>query len=127
MGVGTDNIQLYISNEIPHNEYLQIAANLGIPGIALWLAALLSCFAFAVKNLKKLSGGALVAGMAVLVYCVSAFVGISIPVTTYQLFLFAGMLTGWFKKRDETALNEKIMARMRARPSETPAGPQEQN
>lgn len=122
MGVGTDNVQLYINNGIPHNEYLQIAANLGIPGIALWLAALLSCFAFAVKNLKKLSDGALFAGMAVLVYCVSAFTGISIPVAAYQLFFFLGMLTGWFKKRDETVMNEKLMARLEQK-SDVPQDP----
>ena len=121
-GVGTDNIQLYISNEIPHNEYLQIAANLGFPGIIFYLAALVSCFAYAVKNLKKLSDCTLIAGMATLVYCVSAFVGISITVSTFQLFLFLGLLTGWFKQRDETALNEKIMARLGKKPEATPAG-----
>ncbi len=113
IGVGTDNIQLYISNNIPHNEYLQIAANLGFPGIILYLAALISCFAFAIKNLKKLSDGALIAGMATLVYCASAFVGISIPIATYQLFFFLGMLTGWFKHRDDEKMSAEIMSRMK--------------
>lgn len=109
MGVGTDNVQLFINNEIPHNEYLQVGANLGFPGLFLYLAALISCFAYTVKNLKKLSDGALLAGMATLVYCASAFVGISIPVTTFQLFFFLGLLCAWFRARDDERMNEEAL------------------
>ncbi|MBO4217678.1 MAG: O-antigen ligase family protein, partial [Clostridia bacterium] len=105
IGVGADNVQLYIGNAIPHNEYLQVGANLGFVGLALYLASLVSCFAFSIKNLIKMSDGALVAGVATIVYCASAFVGISIPVATYQLFFFMGLLTGWFKDRDDAAMN----------------------
>ena len=107
IGVGTDNIQHFIHNEIPHNEYLQVAANLGFPGILFYLGALICCFAYTIKNLKKLSDGTLIAGMATLVYCASAFVGISIPVATFQLFFFLGLLTGWFRTRDENTINEQ--------------------
>lgn len=106
-GIGTDSIQLYINNQIPHNEYLQVGANLGIPGLIMYLAALVTCFAYTMKNLKKISDGTIVVGMATLVYCISAFVGISIPVATYQLFLFLGLLAGWFKHRDDNKMNEE--------------------
>ena len=109
IGVGTDNIQLYINNEIPHNEYLQIGANLGIPGLIMYLAALITCFAYMIKNTKKISDGTLVVGIAAFVYCISAFFGISIPVATYQLFLFLGLLVGWFKNRDEERMNEEAL------------------
>ena len=100
-GVGTDNVQLYINDQIPHNEYLQICANNGIPGVLLYVSGLLTIFIYAIKNLKRISSGVLVSGMAVLVYCLSAFVGISIPIATYQLFFFLGLLEGWFKNKDE--------------------------
>ncbi len=108
-GVGTDSIQLYIDNQIPHNEYLQIGANLGIPGLLMYLAALITCFAYAIKNLKKISDSTVIFGVATLVYCISAFVGISIPVATYQLFLYLGLLVGWFKHRDDEKMNGDLM------------------
>lgn len=108
-GVGTDNIQLYLVNNIPHNEFLQIASTLGFPGLLLYLAALVSLFAAAMKNLKKLGDCAVIAGTAVFVYGVSSFVGISIPVATYQLFLYLGLLNSWFLNRDLTSLNEEAL------------------
>ncbi|MBQ7153449.1 MAG: O-antigen ligase family protein [Clostridia bacterium] len=125
MGIGTDNIQLYIDNQIPHNEYLQVGANLGIPGLLMYLGALVSCLVFALKNLKKISDGALIAGTATLVYCVSAFMGISIPIATYQLFLFLGLLTGWFKNRDEEKMNAKILEELAAGTAAESAGSDE--
>ncbi|MBQ9415676.1 MAG: O-antigen ligase family protein [Clostridia bacterium] len=104
MGVGTDNVQLYINYDIPHNEYLQIGANLGFPGLAAYLLALIVLFVFALKNTKNLSDCTLIAGVAVFVYCASAFTGISIPVATYQLFLYMGLLNGWFRQKDDEAM-----------------------
>ena len=72
----------------------------------MYLGALIMIFLYTMKNLKKISDGTLIMGMAVLVYCISAFVGISIPVAEYQLFLFLGLLAGWFKHRDD----EKMLA-----------------
>ena len=89
-----------------------MAANHGFPGLALYLAALIACFLAVLKNLKKLSDGAVVCGMAVLVYCISAFVGISLPIATYQLFCFWGLLTGWFKARDEITMSEQAIAEL---------------
>ena len=109
IGVGTDNVQRYIDNQIPHNEYLQVGANLGIPGLIMYLAALATCFAYMIKNLKRISDETFIVGIAALVYCVSAFVGISIPVATYQLFLFLGLLVGWFKHRDDERMNEEAL------------------
>ncbi|MCR5458000.1 MAG: O-antigen ligase family protein [Clostridiales bacterium] len=107
IGVGADNIQNYINNQIPHNEYLQVGANLGIPGLIIYLAALITCFAYMIKNTKKISDGTLIVGLGAFVYCVSAVFGISIPVATYQLFLFLGLLVGWFKHRDDERMNKE--------------------
>ena len=60
-------------------------------------------------NIKKISEGTLIAGMATMVYLISAFVGISIPVATYQLFLFFGILVGWFKNRDDIIMSEEAL------------------
>ena len=109
MGIGTDNVQLYIGNEIPHNEYLQIAANLGFPGLALYLSALVSLAIGLIKNLKKLSDCTILAFIALITYCISAFVGISIPVAAFQLFLFLGLLNGWYRSRDDETMNKEAM------------------
>ena len=118
IGVGTDNVQHYIGNEIPHNEFLQVAANLGFPGLAFYLAALVSLFAAYVKNTKKLTDGALIAGIAVIVYCVSAFVGISLPIAAYQLFLFLGLLNGWFRARDDEKMIAETMEEIKRKQEE---------
>ena len=121
IGVGTDNVQLYIGNEIPHNEFLQVAANLGFPGLAFYLAALVSLFAAYVKNLRKLSDGAMIAGVAVIVYCVSSFVGISLPIAAYQLFLFLGLLNGWFRARDDEKMIAETMEEIKKKQLELTA------
>lgn len=112
MGIGTDNIQLYIGNDIPHNEYLQIGANLGFPGLAMYLSALATLAIGLIKNLKKISDGIVLSFIALIVYCASAFVGISIPVAAFQLFLFLGLLNGWFRCRDDETMNKEIMEEM---------------
>lgn len=109
MGIGTDNIQLYIGNEIPHNEYLQIGANLGFPGLAMYLSALATLAIGLIKNLKKISDGIVLSFIALIVYCASAFVGISIPVAAFQLFLFLGLLNGWFRSRDDETMNKEAI------------------
>lgn len=121
IGVGTDNIHLYIGNALPHSEFLQIAANMGIPALVVYMAALISCFVYVIKNLKKFSDGALFAGIAMFVYCVSGFVGITIPVTTYQLFLFWGMLTGWVRHRDYSTMSERMLAELNRKREELEA------
>ena len=109
MGIGTDNVQLYIGNEIPHNEYLQIGANLGFPGLAMYLSALATLAIGLIKNLKKISDGIVLSFIALIVYCASAFVGISIPVAAFQLFLFLGLLNGWFRSRDDETINKEAI------------------
>lgn len=80
-------------NERPHNEYLQHAAFLGIPGATFYLIALISLFIYCIRRVRKLSPIMLVAGGTVFAYCVSAFFGNTMYYTTPYYFIILGMLS----------------------------------
>lgn len=80
-------------NDRPHNEYLQHAAFLGIPGLVFYLAALVTIFVHCIKKIRRLSPYMLVAGGIVFAYCVSAFFGNTMYYTTPYYFIFLGVLS----------------------------------
>ncbi len=86
----------YGENEIsgglsPHNEYLQIAGYLGIPGLILYLAALISIFVHHWKKIKKLSPMTLAVSGPVVAYLISACFGNPV-FNTYPFFwMFLGL------------------------------------
>lgn len=84
LGVGTDR---------PHNEYLQHAAQLGIPALIFYLCGLGSIFINALKHRSHLSSTTLVALCAVVAYLVSAFFGNTMYYTTPYFVMFLGMST----------------------------------
>lgn len=87
----------YGDNEIsgglsPHNEYLQIAGYLGIPGLILYLTALLSIFVHHWKKIKELSPMTLAVSGAVVAYLISACFGNPV-FNTYPFFwMFLGLV-----------------------------------
>lgn len=86
----------YGDNEIsgglsPHNEYLQIAGYLGIPGLILYLTVLLSIFVHHWKKIKQLSPMTLAVSGAVVAYLISACFGNPV-FNTYPFFwMFLGL------------------------------------
>lgn len=82
------------NNDRPHNEYLQTAVFLGIPAALMYIAALAWLFIFCVKNIKKLDRNAIVLGIAVISYCVSAFFGNTMYYTSPYFFMTLGLLSG---------------------------------
>ena len=86
-------------NNRPHNEYLQIAAFHGIPGLCLYLGSLLSLFVYCLKRLKKLPKELLIIGGMIFSYCASAFLGNSMYYTTPYFYLFFGILSGLTSKK----------------------------
>ena len=78
----------------PHNEYIQYALYLGIPGAAMYLTALGSLFLRCLRQLKALPVPAVVLGGVVFAYCASAFIGNTMYYTTIYFFCFLGLLTG---------------------------------
>ncbi len=100
LGCGTDCIHRVLPDyggtlDMPHNEYLQLTANCGIPAGLLWITALVWFFVRNMRCLKKITPATLVSGIAVFVYAVSAFVGVGMTVTTCYLFLFLGLTNSY--------------------------------
>jgi len=72
--------------DMPHNEYIQLASNVGIPVLILYLAAIISTFVRAIINHRKLSNTTLICLTVAFAYCVSAFFGNTFTYT-YPFFL----------------------------------------
>ncbi len=81
-----------LQNDRPHNEYLQHAAFLGIPGLLFYLTALITLLVYCLKNLKKIPMVFITLGGIVFGYCVSAFFGNTLYYTTPYYFMFLGLL-----------------------------------
>ena len=76
----------------PHNEYLQHALYLGIPGLFFYLAALLGIGINRWKKLRVLSPMQVVAGGCVVTYLISACFGNTMFYTTPYFWMFLGFL-----------------------------------
>lgn len=97
MGCGTDNAYYAIEpyygiQKMPHNEYLNMTVNLGIPGGLLYLAALLSIAIFRLPRLRRQSGATLAAGCCAFTYAVSAFFGVPLCTMLPFFYIFLSML-----------------------------------
>lgn len=77
----------------PHNEYIQCALFMGIPAAIFYISALIFLFINAMKNRKILPSYAIISGIAVFAYCISAFFGNSMFYTTPYFFMMLGMLS----------------------------------
>lgn len=76
--------------DVPHNEYLAIASNIGIPGLVMYLLTIVWWFAQAVQQRRNLSPYDLVMLATAFAYMVSAFTGNSFTYTyPYFLIFFA--------------------------------------
>ncbi len=76
----------------PHNEFLECALYLGIPGLILYLGGLLSLFVSRLKRLKELPDYMIAAAAAVIGYQISAFFGVRKFHIVPYMFMFLGML-----------------------------------
>ena len=104
-GYGVDNLlDQYIrvnKTEItsrPHNEYIQIPASIGIPGLIFYLLFLGLLIFRIIINIKKFSNFEISILFIIITYLVSAFFGVSIFYTTPYLYLFLGLLSGFVIK-----------------------------
>lgn len=96
-GLGPDIMFDKVGNyliDTPHNEYLECAAYLGIPGLILYLGGLFTAFACKCKKIKELSVETLVAAGAIISYLISAFVGVRKFNTVCYFFMFMGLIIG---------------------------------
>ncbi|MDD3306109.1 MAG: O-antigen ligase family protein [Acetobacterium sp.] len=100
LGKGPDNLgelfrQKHLYGDRPHNEYLQVAATMGIPAMLLYLGALGCAFVAAAKALNKMKPTGIIALGAVTAYLASAMFGNTMYYTyPYFLIFLAILLTG---------------------------------
>jgi O-Antigen ligase. len=100
LGKGPDNLgelfrQKHLYGDRPHNEYLQVAATMGIPAMLLYLGALGWAFVAAAKALNKMKPTGIIALGAVTAYLASAMFGNTMYYTyPYFLIFLAILLTG---------------------------------
>jgi len=80
-----------------HNDYLNIAANIGVPGLLVYLAALISC---AIGWLRRYRDTAvLVCGAAVLCYSIQIVFSFSLCITAPLFWIFWGLLDSALAKK----------------------------
>ena len=77
----------------PANEYIQHMVFLGIPGLILYLGALITMLVCQLKKIKELELTTIAAAGCVIAYAVCAFTGNTMFYTTPYMFLFLGMAT----------------------------------
>lgn len=97
-GYGVDNLlEQYVKiNNIeqtsrPHNEYIQIGASIGIPGLIFYLLFLLTLFYKSLKNMQQQFNFRIISILVALSYLISAFFGVSVFYTTPYLYIFLGL------------------------------------
>jgi len=94
--------------QIPHNEYLQVGQNMGIPAMLAYVAALIYIFVKSIINRKNLTQIQLVALASGFAYFISAFFGNSWAyMVPYVLFFVAISLGYYFKDIDYMNEEEK--------------------
>ena len=76
----------------PHNEFLECALYMGIPGAIMYLGGLITLFINRLKNLKKLPDYMIIAACAVIGYQISAFFGVRKFHIVPYMFMFLGMI-----------------------------------
>lgn len=84
----------------PHNEYIQWAVFCGIPGLALYLSALITLCVNRVRRLKSVSDVQLIAAFAVIGYLISAFFGNTKYYITPYFLIFLGMIANGAKNNE---------------------------
>ncbi|MDR0876145.1 MAG: O-antigen ligase family protein [Clostridiales Family XIII bacterium] len=83
-----------LTNDRPHNEVLQYAASIGIPGLICYLSALILLFRRFWQRRKYSDPVLLTAACVVIAYFVSSLVGNTMYYTTPFFFMFLGLVAG---------------------------------
>lgn len=82
------------NNDAPHNEYLQMGAYMGLPGLALYLSALVTMLVGQWRRLPQLPPMVAAAAGALAAYLASAFFGNPLFNTYPYLWLMLGLASG---------------------------------
>ena len=100
-----DRSNNYILWNTPHNEFLECAFFLGIPGLVMYLGGLIQLCINKCKTLRKLSENAVIAAGVVIGYLASSFFGVRKFNTVCYFFVFLALLIGSDNKKAESDRN----------------------
>lgn len=95
-GYGPDNLgyrymQDGIQLDRPHNEFIQIAASLGIPALVFYVVALFKQFKLIINNIDKVDISVVSLNTIIFTYLVSSFFGNTMFYTSPFYFMILGM------------------------------------
>ena len=95
-GYGPDNLgyrymQDGIQQDRPHNEFIQIAASLGIPALVFYVVALFKQFKLIINNIDKVDISVVSLNTIIFTYLVSSFFGNTMFYTSPFYFMILGM------------------------------------
>lgn len=94
LGCGPENIQYepgYVDES--HNEFIQIAAEHGIPACLFYMAGLIALLIRKIKNLKKEDDYTIALGSIVFAYIISSLFGVMMFYTAVFYYTFLGMVS----------------------------------
>lgn len=94
-GIRYDSDWNEIIRTLPHNEYIECALFMGIPGLIMYLGGLITLCVDRCKKLKTINYTDIVAAGALIGYLVSAVVGARRFHTFPYMFVFIGLLVTW--------------------------------
>ena len=97
-GYGPDGLwSLYyekgFSSDRPHNEFIQIAAEHGVPACLFYILGLITLMIHKIKNLKNESEYTIICGAIVFAYLISSMFGVMMFYTAVFYYTFLGMVS----------------------------------
>lgn len=95
-----------ISHDRPHNEFIQIAASLGVPALIFYLLALLRNFSTLFINRKSLTITIITLNAIIVAYLVSSFFGNTMFYTSPFYFMLLGITMGNIVSWEKTIAEE---------------------
>lgn len=90
-GCGTD-ISAFWATNVPHNEFLQLAAENGIPAFLMYVTGLVLLFMNKIKKRKELTTEEIILGSACFTYLFSSFFGVIVYYSFPIYWIFMGIL-----------------------------------
>lgn len=95
-----------IAHDRPHNEFIQIAASLGIPALLFYILALLKNFSTLFINRKSLTITTITLNAIIVAYLVSSFFGNTMFYTSPFYFMLLGITMGNIVSWEKTIAEE---------------------
>ena len=99
--------QYFPRGEVSHNEYLHLGVSLGIPGLLFYFGGVVTFIIYGLKNLKKMPDEIYLSVICMGTYAVSAFFGITLPISEFIFWTMLGITNSWFQNKNEIEIVNK--------------------